>query len=369
MNLDIVVNKYLLIWHLLYQSSVSDEIHDLKQRLWTLYKKEYSLVHADKDEILANLDDFIPNDDLIYNYTIKQSNTITCEYLKKLGFDARFCKICEGVNRYSEQERREPESDILELVDQFGGMLLDRPERIGLNPDEALVLLEHRNLKNEYNRYLESFREFAQTFDKVYIQGVVNTTVFARLQKLVRESKDVPEFVDKLSVDYSVTVDQKIVEVLKNTTVETENKSLFTNETKEKIIELSEIKKLVKYAVKYMKLDNVEFGIIFVNNKRIREINKEYRNIDRETDVITFRLADYEEVIYDRIMVLGDIYISLDKARSQSIEYGHSYLRELSFLVIHGFLHLLGYDHMNEEDEKIMFKLQEDILDGYGIKR
>ena len=63
------------------------------------------------------------------------------------------------------------------------------------------------------------------------------------------------------------------------------------------------------------------------------------------------------------------IYISLDKARSQSIEYGHSYLRELSFLVIHGFLHLLGYDHMNEEDEKIMFKLQEDILDGYGIKR
>ena len=150
------------------------------------------------------------------------------QLLKKLGFDARFCKICEGVNRYSEQERREPESDILEL--------LDRPERIGLNPDEALVLLEHRNLKNEYNRYLESFREFAQTFDKVYIQGVVNTTIFARLQKLVRESKDVPEFVNKLSVDYSVTVDQKIVEVLKNTTVETENKSLFTNETKEKIL-------------------------------------------------------------------------------------------------------------------------------------
>ena len=168
---------------------------------------------------------------LILTYAIEGA-----QLLKKLGFDARFCKICEGVNRYSEQERREPESDILELVDQFGGMLLDRPERIGLNPDEALVLLEHRNLKYEYNRYLESFREFAQTFDKVYIQGVVNTTVFARLQKLVRESKDVPEFVDKLSVDYSVTVDQKIVEVLKNTTVETENKSLFTNETKEKIL-------------------------------------------------------------------------------------------------------------------------------------
>ena len=153
-----------------------------------------------------------------------------------MGFSDRFCRICEGVNRYTINENREKESDILELVDQFGGMLLDRPERIAFKVDEALVLLEHRNLKNEYNRYLESFREFAQTFDKVYIQGVVNTTVFARLQKLVRESKDVPEFVDKLSVDYSVTVDQKIVEVLKNTTVETENKSLFTNETKEKIL-------------------------------------------------------------------------------------------------------------------------------------
>ena len=116
-------------------------------------------------------------------------------------------------------------------------------------------------------------------------------------------------------------------------------------------------------------IDDVYISINSASKEEIKEINKEYRNIDRETDVITFRLADYEEVIYDRIMVLGDIYISLDKARSQSIEYGHSYLRELSFLVIHGFLHLLGYDHMNEEDEKIMFKLQEDILDGYGIKR
>ena len=143
----------------------------------------------------------------------------------------------------------------------------------------------------------------------------------------------------------------------------------YTNETKEEVKELKEIKKLVKYAVKYMKLDNIEFGIIFVDNKKIKEINKEYRNIDRETDVITFRLADYEEVIYDKINVLGDRYVSIDKARSQSIEYGHSYLRELSFLIVHGFLHLLGYDHMNIEDEKEMFNLQEAILDGYGIKR
>ena len=143
----------------------------------------------------------------------------------------------------------------------------------------------------------------------------------------------------------------------------------FENETEEKVKELPELKKLIKYAIKYMKLDDVEFNIIFVDNNKIHELNKTYRNIDRETDVITFRLADYETVVFDNITVLGDIYISLDKAHSQSIEYGHSYLRELSFLMIHGFLHLLGYDHMKEEDEKVMFAKQEEVLSRYGIER
>ena len=67
MRLDIIVNKYLLIWHLLYESSVSEEMHNVKQKIWQDHRKEYSLVHKDKDEILRELDDFIPNDDLIYN--------------------------------------------------------------------------------------------------------------------------------------------------------------------------------------------------------------------------------------------------------------------------------------------------------------
>ena len=143
----------------------------------------------------------------------------------------------------------------------------------------------------------------------------------------------------------------------------------FSNETNKNVSEKKELKKLINYAVKYLNLKDIEFGVIFVDNNKIKELNRIYRNIDRETDVITFRLADYEEVIFNNVNILGDIYISLDKALSQSIEYNHSYLRELSFLLIHGFLHLLGYDHMNEEDEKVMFKLQEEILDGYGIKR
>lgn len=82
------------------------------------------------------------------------------EYLKKLGFSDRFCKICEGVNRYSEIEKREPESDVLELVDNLGGLLLDRPDRRGFPIDEAIVLLEYRNLKDMHNRYLDEFKQF-----------------------------------------------------------------------------------------------------------------------------------------------------------------------------------------------------------------
>lgn len=91
------------------------------------------------------------------------------KYLSKLGFSERFCRICEGTNRYSELENREKESDILELTDQFGGMLLDRPERIGFKPEEALVLLEYRNLKNKDNRYLEQFKKFVSDMEEIRI--------------------------------------------------------------------------------------------------------------------------------------------------------------------------------------------------------
>lgn len=91
------------------------------------------------------------------------------EYLSTLGFDERFCKICEQINRYSNSEPREPEADVLELIDQFGGMLLDRPERIGFKVDEALVLLEFRNLKGKENKYLEVFKDFVNRMEAVKI--------------------------------------------------------------------------------------------------------------------------------------------------------------------------------------------------------
>lgn len=164
------------------------------------------------------------------------------QHLKKLGFDERFCKICEGVNRYSKIKSREPESDILELADQFGGMLIDRPERVGFAPDEALVLLEHRNLKTEYNRYLGTFRDFVEAMEKIEIQGNVNTTVFARLQKLIRDAKDIPSFVKMISIDYSANVDEKLEEVIKQIELkDAKNRAMFSSDTEEKI--LSQIKK------------------------------------------------------------------------------------------------------------------------------
>ena len=91
------------------------------------------------------------------------------DYLAELGFSDRFCKICEEVNRYSGSEPREKESDVLELVDNFGGMLLDRPERIAFKVDEALVLLEYRNLKDKNNIYLEQFKQFVNEMQEVLV--------------------------------------------------------------------------------------------------------------------------------------------------------------------------------------------------------
>ena len=159
------------------------------------------------------------------------------EHLAKLGFDDRFCKICEGVNRYSGNPR-EPESDILELVDNFGGMLIDRPERVGFNPDEAMVLIEHRNLKSEYNRFLEIFRDFVNAMEKIEIHGSVNTTVFARLQKLMRENKTVTDFAKKIALDYSPSVDEKLEELqgVVSDSKRQATRALFSAESEEKIL-------------------------------------------------------------------------------------------------------------------------------------
>ena len=141
------------------------------------------------------------------------------------------------------------------------------------------------------------------------------------------------------------------------------------NETDKNLAkEMDKLYKLLDFTLKREKLENVEFNIIFVDSKTIHEMNRTYRNVDRVTDVISFALEDNKTIELDH-RLLGDIYICIEKAEEQAKEYGHSFLRELSFLTIHGLLHLLGYDHMEKEEEEIMFKKQEDILNEFGIKR
>lgn len=141
------------------------------------------------------------------------------------------------------------------------------------------------------------------------------------------------------------------------------------NELNEDIKELSEVKKVVLFALNYQKITNAVFNIIIVDKNTIQKLNREYRNKDSITDVISFALEDDNTFIKTDLRVLGDIYICLDRAKEQASEYRHSLLRELSFLSVHGLLHLLGYDHQTKEDESVMFGLQELILNEYGIKR
>lgn len=111
------------------------------------------------------------------------------EYLERLGFSKRFCKICEEVNRYSKSEPRDKESDILELVDNFGGMLLDRFDRIAFKPDEALLLLEYRNLKGNKNIYLEQFTQFIEKIQRAHIGLNRSIEYLSKLMNTSRTTK------------------------------------------------------------------------------------------------------------------------------------------------------------------------------------
>lgn len=145
-----------------------------------------------------------------------------------------------------------------------------------------------------------------------------------------------------------------------------------TNEVKEEHINL--VERLLQHAADIENIKNAEVSITFVTNEEIHKINREYRDKDAPTDVISFALEELGEgeveIVGDDLpRVLGDIIISIDRTKEQAIEYGHSFERELGFLAVHGLLHLLGYDHMTEEDEKEMFSKQDEILTSFGLGR
>lgn len=141
----------------------------------------------------------------------------------------------------------------------------------------------------------------------------------------------------------------------------------------------TELQKTIKNVVNAMaKLRNLpsksELSILLVDNNYIQDLNLIYRNQNSETDVLSFAMNELaeDEPDYDfsnELNVLGDIVISMEKAQAQSVEYGHSMERELGFLVAHGMLHLLGFDHETEEEEKAMHDLEEKILKSINLER
>ena len=128
---------------------------------------------------------------------------------------------------------------------------------------------------------------------------------------------------------------------------------------------------IIKETTKQLNIDeNIELSCILVDDQKIHDINKEYRKIDRSTDVISFALEDSEQYyVIGMPRSLGDIFISVDHAKMQAEEYEHSLKREMCFLFTHGLLHLLGYDHVEKEDEEKMIMTQKSILEALKIGR
>lgn len=146
-----------------------------------------------------------------------------------------------------------------------------------------------------------------------------------------------------------------------------------TGKVKESDVQL--VERLLQHAATVEQIEEgTELSVTFVTNEEIQEINKQYRDKDAPTDVISFALEELGEgetaIIAEGMpRILGDIIISIDRTYEQAEDFGHSFERELGFLAIHGFLHVLGYDHMTPEDEKLMFGKQDEILESYGLSR
>ena len=134
------------------------------------------------------------------------------------------------------------------------------------------------------------------------------------------------------------------------------------------------IKKVLKKCFEIEKLENKNLyvNVVLTNAKNIKSINKEHRGIDKETDVLSFPMFEKNEIANldnPNEDILGDMVISIERVEEQAKEYGHSFERELAYMVVHSFYHLLGYDHMTEEDKKEMREKEENVLGILGIRR
>ena len=259
-----LAEKLIIAYYLSKKSGIFfDKSIVLKAEITKLFI-EYMKINVDENEVLTAM--LLCNCKKVENaQKIGKLETYAqegAEYLSTLGFSKHFCKMCEEVNRYSQSDPREKESDILEVVDQFTGLILNRVERDAYTPEEALVVLRERNLKYTDNRYLELFETFVKEMDKITIKEVIDVPILKKLIHIHNKEANVKTFIATLSNTYTEKIENAIkksvskkadkiltnepnntpgksqVERMKDLAMETKKSSraLFSGETAQKIL-------------------------------------------------------------------------------------------------------------------------------------
>ena len=205
-----LIQKMLIVYYMSKKTNIFfDKSIILRTEIGRIFLN-YANIDVDKNEVLTEL--LLCNCKKVDNpQKIGKLETYAkegAEYLSTLGFSKKFCHTCEGLNRYIPAEPREKESDILELVDQFSGLILRRSEREAFTPQEALIILKERNLKNVENRYVEDFTLFVNEMENVYIKDTVEVPVIRKLAFLCEKEPDVKSYIAKLSSRYSDEIDK-----------------------------------------------------------------------------------------------------------------------------------------------------------------
>ena len=207
-----LAEKMIIAYYLSKKSGIFfDKSIVLKAEITKLFI-EYMKINVDENEVLTAM--LLCNCKKVENaQKIGKLETYAeegAEYLSTLGFSKHFCKMCEEVNRYSQSDPREKESDILEVVDQFTGLILNRVERDAYTPEEALVVLRERNLKYTDNRYLELFETFVKEMDKITIKEVIDVPILKKLIHIHNKEANVKTFIATLSNTYNEKIENAI---------------------------------------------------------------------------------------------------------------------------------------------------------------
>lgn len=210
------------------------------------------------------------------------------EYLASLGFDKAFCDICEGLNRYSKQKTRKKESDILELVDQFTGLILRREDRDAFSNEEALIILKERNFKNVQNRYLQDFFIFVNAMENIHIRDNVDVPVIRKLAYLAEREKSVKSLIAKIGNRYSKEIDRLMKNEIKRETEQLlySNLQVDNNTIQEEDIQLKKSPKEFREAIKSNDINKIVENVQDTKKKlqtthrytrKIRKINNPNR--------------------------------------------------------------------------------------------